>query len=72
MKRACSVCSSALKVFGRFFTSTPAPWRYSRSTREALPEVIHSDIEVPVESTILSLDQESRISLAKLLREQEG
>lgn len=40
--------------------------------REALPEVIHSDIEVPVESTILSLDQESRISLAKLLREQEG
>ncbi|AZF33626.1 hypothetical protein C4J89_4178 [Pseudomonas sp. R4-35-07] len=39
--------------------------------RAAAPDLIHGDIEVPVEEAILSLEQESRIALAKLLREQE-
>ncbi|MEX5629066.1 hypothetical protein [Pseudomonas marginalis] len=39
--------------------------------RAAAPELIHGDAEVPVQATILSLEQESRIALAKLLREHE-
>ena len=39
--------------------------------RAAAPELIHGDVEVPVQATILSLEQESRIALAKLLREHE-
>ena len=40
--------------------------------RALAPDLLMGDSEVPVGTTILSLEQESRIALAKLLREQAG